>query len=51
MTKHIGLFFASMNVCLSVGASVGYFLTQDWKRGLYWFCGAAIASVVTYMKD
>lgn len=35
-------------IILSVGASIGYFIAGDWKRGLYWLFAAGITSTVTF---
>ena len=34
---------------LSLGASIGYFATGDWRHGVYWLCASGIAVVVTVM--
>jgi hypothetical protein len=34
----------AMQIAIAVGASAIYFMTGDWRRGLYW----AAASVITF---
>ena len=40
---------ALLNVLLSLGASLGFLLASDWRRSLYFFLGAAITSVATWL--
>ena len=49
MAMNWGDRIALLNVLLAVGASIGFFCASDWRRGLYFFLGAAITAVATWV--
>ena len=47
MQNNPGLTLACINILLSFFSGVGYFYMGDWRRGVYWMCGAVLTSMVT----
>jgi uncharacterized membrane protein len=44
----INLIFPSILIVLDIGAGLSYFISGNWKMGIYWVCAAALTACVTF---
>lgn len=45
----IAVFIAYSVITLDTSASIGYFISGDWKRGILWFCWGLGTYMVTLL--